>query len=77
VRLASLIIILALLATSGSQADSRIQVGLTDFDRLAANPPDPDRVTLLQMRRVFHINLAESISMAVKQRRPWCRSTGP
>lgn len=39
-RLESLIIVLGLLATSGVQAEMR----LTDCDRLAANPPDPDRV---------------------------------
>lgn len=44
-RLSSLIIILALLATSGFQADSQTQVGLTDCDCMAANPPDPGRVT--------------------------------
>ena len=65
-RLASLIIILALLSTSGSQADSRIQVGLTDFDRLAANPPDPDRVTAGSPRD--QVNIPGAIMACLKAR---------
>ena len=65
-RLASLIIILALLATSGSQADSQTQVGLTDCDRLAANPPDPDRVTAGVPRD--QVNIPGAITACLKAR---------
>jgi TPR repeat protein len=67
VRRLGIIIVCGLLAGSAADAEAVTPIGITDCDRLAANPPDPDRVTA-GVERV-DVDLPGAIAACLEARR--------